>query len=169
MWAPRLSAAHFQTAMEIFQPGTDRRSGVRLAFDLLLSLIRWWLLEAADVPLHLHGHIEDAPPDVQQQRVLLGAGRLQNVKLGAQQLCFHVVSSPGHHPLVDELVLAVQEEEKHARNGGGQSLQTWAGGGAEGFGAVEQDLSVQVLEGGAGHQSVRAREPRSEIRITHRF
>lgn len=59
------------------------------------------------------------------------------------------MSPPGHHPLVNELVVTMQEEKTDIRRRGRQDV--WVGGGSEGFGAMEEDLSVLAFQGRAGH------------------
>jgi len=74
------------------------------------------------------------------------------------------MSPPDHHPLLNEIVVSIKKEKTDIRRGSRQAILVWTGG-REGFGAMEQDLSVQTLQGGARHQGIRAGAPLSETQM----
>ena len=113
----------------------------------------------AEVIHNLCDDVTHAPSYVQGQHPLLHSWWLQSRELGLQHVCPHVVSTSGHHPLVDELIVTMQEEEVNPGQGRRQGFSLHTGSGSEGLGAVEKDLPVESLQGRANHDGIRGRSP----------
>lgn len=60
------------------------------------------------------------------------------------------MTPPGHHPLLDQTVVTVKEDKKDISGDRRQEMLV------ESSGAMQQDLSVETLQGRACHKSTGA-------------